>query len=336
MEGTDQSSKLRIVRGVIETHDGKKIVGTFPDSIEKVPINEQSLSSIKFPLTAFHSYEVAMIRVYFFNDEWHLSTSRKLDAFDSYWASSVSFGRQFELLIERISGISELGLDTFLHSLDKNKKYIFLSPLQYDQRCGTTQPAPKDIFWLAGVQTGDGDIVIEPTEDKNLWSILPKTVFETSSELLDYFNNQPASNIELTGFMVCAKDKFVRLVGEDYLYRFNLRNNEPDVRKRYLEIIASNNQPDNDIFYDQHKDTLQPFCKDLDALVVYAHSKYIERFIHKKYHILPKRIHVLLKACHGEYIKDRTTRITVDRIEAILIATFPPRFILNILEELNH
>lgn len=66
--------------------------------------------------------EGTCIRVFYHNNKWHVTTTRKLSAFKSKWGSNESFGELFEKMILEKSGLK---LEEFLDSLNKNLKYSF-------------------------------------------------------------------------------------------------------------------------------------------------------------------------------------------------------------------
>lgn len=48
----------------------------------------------------FDAHEGALLRVFYWQDKWYISTHRKLDAFRSKWASKESFGQMFKNALE--------------------------------------------------------------------------------------------------------------------------------------------------------------------------------------------------------------------------------------------
>lgn len=311
---------LRIVRGVVQTADGTVVVNALPDNVEKITA-AAARDRLTFPFEGFHSYEVALLRMYHFAGRWRLSTSRKLDAHQSFWASDVSFGARFEALVARATGAD---FAAFEASLDPAKRYFFLMPLTGAQRCGALRDLDPAVFWLAATQTGD-QVTLDPA-DEGPWRAVPRVRFETPDELEEFLRESSVEEVELTGVM--ARDLSVRVVKDDYLERYQLRGNEPDVCKRYLELYGKKGV---DTFYAQHEARLDEFARALDQLVVYVHARYIERFVRKQYTVLPKRIHTILRACHGVYLETRAP-VTPARVRAA-IHSFPPRFILNTLAE---
>jgi hypothetical protein len=324
---TDQSDNLRVNNGVIETHSGERVIGCFPE-VERISMNDAD--DLTFPLSVFPSYEVSLIRVYQFQGEWKISTNKKLDAYDSYWSSEFSFGWKFDRLVQKLTEMPEIGLDVFLKSLCPAKGYFFLIPLEGTQRTGNAREHTKDKIWLAGIEEG-GQINLDTNEAPNIWSTLSRVVFETPSELKKYIEEgYKHDDPPLTGAMLCDSKKHIRILHPEYLRLYELRKNEPNIYKRYLEI---ENQQDSKQFFNQHIRYLSPFARDLHSFIIYLHGKYLERYVQRKFQMLPSKVHAVIKTCHGEYLKDRTNRITRARLRDILHTSFPPDFILNTMAE---
>jgi hypothetical protein len=293
------------------------------------PTEEIKLSKaepLEFPLTCYPSYEVSLIRVYFWDGAWRFSTSNKLDAYEAKWASSTSFGEIFESTVTQLSGRD---FTSFLDSLDKELKYFFLVPLTGQNRIGLMRDPLADL-WLAAIEEA-GAISYDVPE--GMWRSLPTLTFNTLDELRQYISEGYERDPIVTGVVVYGEDKFVRILHDSYYDLAILRNNVPDVRRRFLEL--HNVPAKQKLFYQQHEKSLRPFPQLLDGLIRDLHSKYIDRYIHKRFLVLPKLEHAVLKKCHEMYLNGRELGkkdiITRRRLEAILFEFFKPQVILNML-----
>lgn len=91
------STQIKNLRGVIESIDGKIVCKTFPYTDE---YSENDISASLTPKPGYNrrffaSEEGCVLRLYFHNNRWHLSTHKKLDAFTSHWGSKTSYGSMF-------------------------------------------------------------------------------------------------------------------------------------------------------------------------------------------------------------------------------------------------
>ncbi len=73
------------------------ILQGFPYSNEQIITEKSTEEEISFlyknnDWTITEAIEGTLIRIFYFNDKWIITTHRKLDAFKSKWGSEKSFG----------------------------------------------------------------------------------------------------------------------------------------------------------------------------------------------------------------------------------------------------
>ena len=69
-------------------------------------------------------FEGSTIRIFYYEEEWKMGTSRRIEADTSYWTSQKSFK---ELFIEGIkSTYNDINFKDYLETLDKNNCYTYL------------------------------------------------------------------------------------------------------------------------------------------------------------------------------------------------------------------
>ena len=69
--------------------------------------------------SAYPCFDGTLIRAFYHNQKWQLATRKKINAFDSHWSESLSFGELFE-------NISKTPVEYLIYSLDENFAYSFL------------------------------------------------------------------------------------------------------------------------------------------------------------------------------------------------------------------
>ena len=139
----DSDERLKQCRGVVFNKD-KIVLKAYPYHKE---INQSDFSELEKDMegenfekcTFYDALEGALIRMYYFNDKWYVSTNKKLDAFKSKWASTESFGASFKGALESEFSnnkcfsdfIGEVNIENddmltkFKDKLDKNNQYMF-------------------------------------------------------------------------------------------------------------------------------------------------------------------------------------------------------------------
>ena len=312
----------RNIKGIILDHQEKKIIGNFPIPNEYLLPSQQNelTQTIEFPLTAYTSIEGTLIRVFYFQDEWRLSTSSKLNAFDSTWASPVSFGEQFGSYVNRISGVP---LEVFLHSLDKSIKYFFILPTVGINRLGTlpnSDLSDSPRIYLVGVETLDGSLkygeaINSALVEHNLWSYLEQNTFTSMSELLHFVVDQN------TNIIIYKNDNsLTKIVSDYYKYRCDLRNNEIDLFLRYIQLLKDEPKKCDELV-DMYPEI--DLHEEVDLILIdivrYIHNAYIKRYIQREYVVIPKPYYEIMKQCHADY---RTTfrKTTPNKIFDIILS----------------
>ena len=89
-----QEELVRFFNGVIIDKNTLNIICyTFDKCLEETNIN-QNLFDTNVRIQPV--YEGTLMRVYFYNDKWNISTKKMINAYNAKWASSKSFGEMFE------------------------------------------------------------------------------------------------------------------------------------------------------------------------------------------------------------------------------------------------
>ena len=329
---TDQSDHLRITSaGVIETCVGEHIMNAFPETTP-MPASSVLNYHINEACRINPSYEVLMLRVFHFNDNWHIATRRKLDAFDSYWANSTSIGEQFESVVESILGAGPESLDAFLQSLDTQKRYFFLIPLTGQQKI--KKEGCTDVFWLAGTeQEGRLDFEVEK-EPKNAWSYLPRLKFDSSEEMKTWIYKQYKTT-NITGVMLIYPGHHLRVMHPEYYRLFHLRDNSPNLPEQFLTLMKREfkgeiTKADLNMFKKHFE--LKDFAHIFLCKIAMIHDIYMRRYIHKEYVHTTALLHSVLCKCHKQYLQTHA-RVTKNTVLEILLKNYDARALVKIATE---
>lgn len=313
LRGVEMTESLKLyhstdgtMKGLIFNHDEKKVVGNFPTPTElSLPsqVEEFNQTKLQYPIIAYGSIESTLIRVYHFDDEWHLSTSSKIDAYQSSWAEKDSFGIQFEQIVENISGTP---FDVFLNSLDPSIKYFFLLPTRGLNRLGKRPEEETNEIYLVGIELEDGTIKHGNKFDleRNLWSFLDEYTITSYEELLDLVCKQQKNII------IYDSDRLIKCISDEYKQRCELRNNEVDVQIRYIQLLQTDPEKCKAFVKLYPKEN---FFSEIDhylnLIVVFIHKSYMKRYVKKEYVKIPKHYYQIMKTCHQQYLSsfEKTT-----------------------------
>lgn len=315
------SDVKKYCRGLV--FKGEKLVlASFPFTLDLKDTETERVKSLMTDLkqyTVFNSYEGCILRV-FYSDKWYVSTHRKLDAFNSRWSSSTSFGTRFSNILEyyfatsddfkkRLENTSPDAsiLERFFETLDKDNKYIFLLPNSEDNRIvseaknklihvATFKPDLDEKSVTGFKSVFDVDVGLPLAECLN---------FSNCDELLKYvrsLDHKLAQGVVIFGEGL----KSYKIYNSKYLKLFNLRDNEPNIVVRYLEL---RNEPDSarkfKKLYPEHRVKFTNCETLLNRLSTYLWNTYKERYMMKNYLYLRPQYHYIIKQCNLDYLQTR-------------------------------
>ena len=278
------------------------------DELSKI-INEDNINDFKF----FDSHEGTLVRMFFYNNKWYVTTHRKLDAYKSKWASRESFGEQFqkcinyelennEKLKELVSEYNDLeNMEKFKKILNEEKQYMFLL-LNTETNRIVCQPLEYPKMFHVGTMTKDSENI--NYEDEFCIEKPRKHSFENINDLLDYCSKVDISKIQ---GVICFKGNMTyKILNEFYDDFFKVRGNEPSIKFRYLQIrndIESANKLrylyyDYNRQFDIYEDTLYEIATEI-------YNAYVDRFIKRQFVTVPSENFRVIKRCHELYKEDR-------------------------------
>ena len=319
------SETTKHFRGVVIDKDGI-VMKSFPYTPTYVA-DKVMFSSLNPDLSIyriFSAYEGTLIRVFNHSGMWYISTHRKLDAYQSKWASSESFGSIFQRGIEGLLVTSdvlrqnineqELTFDAFLQSLDPEIQYMFLVGVSHASRIVSTQLAPFPSVWHVGSYI------------KNVFDIdhsfgVPKPLehfFDTLQSVTAYVETTNPF-LQQGVFIVGSNFDFFKIISTQYNYFYNLRGNEPDLSIRYFQLRTSSILEDFVFLYGDHLDLFNSIEENLRNVCINIYKAYVNRFIKKQYTTLPKEQYLVLRQCH-DYYKYTRQKITLDIVWSIMNA----------------
>lgn len=228
--------------------------------------------------------EGSMIRVFWYNNEWRIGTSRKIDAVYSHWGSDKSFK---ELFLETLE-LPENNIH--LQNLDKECCHTFL--LQHpDVKLGL------DIEMAC----------IIPLNKINLETLVETkldTCFRTKLRMPELLTK----NLKLSEnyMVICDDGTRIKFLNPEYAYVRKILNNNPSLKWGYLEAIQK--QVWHVMrYYFQSKRTL---FDNIDVKIVVActniQQEYYNKYILKnKDYKWNKKYERTLIQLHARYLKTR-------------------------------
>jgi len=300
----DSDGKLKHARGIVqEIESGNVLFETLPFTEEYSPSTVGEIDLNEW--NVYHSIEGCLIRVFWYKTRWYVSTNKKLNAFQSRWSSRKSFGEMFQEGLVAISGNPNI-LETLLDSLDKSYAYFFLVAYNNENRvvCRAAKPKESVVFVCRSH--------LESKTFDHQWSHKPEIPTHTpvpTSDIHDLASFVDQLDIrQYQGLILFHKteNRQIKIIHPRYSELANIRNNNPNLRFRYLEVRSDDAQ--RKLLFDLYPSYQDMFLEYENILYQVAKMikfYYIQRYIKNKYVTLPKEEYVLMKKCHDWYLLDR-------------------------------
>ena len=317
----NSNEEVKNMRGIIVDYCGKLICKTFSFTPEYSPEQYDELEKILSPCDKckfFLSKEGTTLRLYYYNNKWHLSTHRKLDAFKSYWGSNKSFGELFE---KTINTQLELTLEEFYNSLDKDYIYAFLLTNNSENRV-VCYSSLSSIFCVGIFKMKDNNTILLDTNDyvKITGISTPKQLqFESVRALCDFVKY--ISYYSNPGVVVyLPNDNLIKVINSTYSSLYKIRGNQPNLKFRYLQIRNDNEVKEKFLFlYSDFENLFKDVENKIFSLATLIFEVYKIRYIHKHFLVVPGNQHYILKLCHHWHLQDRVTnKITLKKVLEII------------------
>lgn len=284
----------------------------------------------------FYSPEGTMLRLFYFQGDWHIVTHKKLSAFQSRWSCNFSFGELFIQALEKIIGnVSETQesnvYETFVNHLDKGKIYYFMLRSNYQNRviCHTSTVSEKDsLIFIGHRETTDFQFFLANSEIENemLRKIRQPLQVEHKFSNIDsvfHFVEKSIDPFEYQGLIGFCKDEFdyhmIKIVNSRYKELIKIRGNNHNLKYRYIEIRNDPTKVEKlFMLYPKYVTVFQDFEKILTKISKKISRTYVDRYIHCKYVTLPKEEYIILRKCNEWCIKNNEKYVSVKTILNII------------------
>jgi hypothetical protein len=322
----DNNSPLQVKRsrGLV-FHGNDLVLKTFPYTDEYSLEDQHSMEQFIKPLFIkdnlvqcrfFRSYEGSLIRVFNFNDEWFVSTHRKLDAFKSKWSSITSFGQMFfdgvrkQMIIEEDDkrDIKEI----FYSRLDKNKSYMFLVLPIEDNRvvCQVPKEGCTTVYHVGTYENFPSKVF---SLDEKIPDF-PKPEEYKFTDFEEFEDEIRKTNIDLyQGIIIFGPNQqLIKVLEPRYFYLFRLRGNEQSIKYRYLQIRSEGDKwKDFGKLYPNFIPDFKDYERCISQIADDIFNAYSKRYIKKENVVVPQEEFQVMRKCNQWYREDpKNNRIT--------------------------
>lgn len=297
-------------RGLIwrKEQDGDVLVcKTFPyteEYTELTPDITQKLSSGTWKF--YPSYEGTIIRIV--NDPMTntqlITTHKKINAYESFWGSSKSFGELFETSIkERYESCSEENVENpfylFLSLLPKNMHHTFLLCSNLDNMIVSNKD--NEVFYVGSFDNTSNKYlgINKDVSDKLSSFCSTMAELELKNDVQDILKYMDDINPLQQQGILAINDSFdiFKLINPVYKSLSELRGNTPSLSDRYIELlrVESNMLDDFVHFFSNHNHIFNQIHEMYESVIYYLYYVVRERYENGKYVNTSPFLHNIVK-----------------------------------------
>lgn len=352
---------LRRVRGWIFDTATKKCLSAgcgCPTEWEEMSEQHDSDEMVDASWRVYESVEGTMLRVHYSSDRWHVSTNRKLNAYQSRWSSPRTFGEQMEAVLRHLVPVEEEAtpesmhtMSSFLASLDPSQVYSFLLRNEESNRIQCTVPetwADKLVYVgrhpLGAPPAFDTWTFAEDDSERGahaLLSPLPTLrrvdVSGTWRDVHALANTLSPTDAQGILCLHVPSGRAVKVFSDAYREAVRIRGAHPNIRVRYLEVRGDAALRDalrqHFPFYQSTFDEVE---RALHHATLHLQGAYVQRYIRNDRSVmLPRDEFVFIKRVHEHYLQDRDNNRVYPQTIRNMLDALPPAQLHRVLKSVQ-
>jgi len=328
----DSPESHKRMRGIICNKEDCEIVPSFgfmdTFTIKESDVLEELLTPIE-NWRFYKSVEGTLLRCFHYQNQWYLSTHRKLDAFQSRWSCRETFGELFVKEVRRLA----LSSDTQMMSTatgDINDDHVLMTWFYSILH-------PETIYYFLLRSNSENRIVCHPAKSISqllyigsvpLCKPVSEFFYDDTIPFLSHMEKQEQITTmdgcwtvtsllerveqmdpyEYQGILAWEQHthKQLKLFNSEYCRLYELRDNNPNLRFRFLELRRDETQLAQFYrLYPKYSDVFDDYEESIRQLSRCLHQYYIARYIKNQYITLPKEEYEVVKKAHQWYLQDK-------------------------------
>ena len=300
-------------RGIILEKDTNKVI-CYSLNKMNTDFNEKNVKWENCKI--YEAIDGTQIRLYYYNNEWNVTTTRCINAKKSSWNYMKNF--------------YELYKDVELDTTELNTDYTYTFILRHIENRIVSNITKNE---LIHIHTRNNKTYEEINEDINE-VINCKNLNELDFENFEDFKKElKNSTFETRGYVIYYENKKYLFETDEYKYVKELKGNHRNVTYQYIDLLKKNKYEEYLEYYPEKKLLFTNVENELKELSNQIHSLYIQKNIKKEitFNDIPKEFKKLMYNLHNIYITESTI-ITRDIIFEYLREQ-SPGFVVNLLKQ---
>lgn len=232
-------------------------------------------------------FEGSLIKLYYYQNEWKISTSRHINADRNYWASNKSFKHLFVEALKYTYNLDSL--DNYLNLLDKNCTYTLL--MQHPENNMVCSSCVPILYNINKIDMTNEKLIEERLDKDNL-------TVDLKIQDLDRHTKNYMVYIENENGTISR----IKLLSQKFMELKVIRSNNADIAHTYLEYLKDQKKLDELICkFPEHYETFDKMNQLIEKTCINIHNLYYQIYINKSVINIPKYYLQTLKQLHGQY-----------------------------------
>jgi hypothetical protein len=317
-------------------------------------INETNYNNFNY----VHAIDGQLLKVYYFNRTWNITTNNTTNAINSKWSSEVmTFGIHFanffkSILDDYLFEIDDIlypdadkNVDIFLQKLfskklNKNKIYFFFITAHKSEEIVPLKNHPKQIFLIKTYDIKTQTYNYNDVITINNYSITSQKFlkFKSYNEVITFFNNIDTTLYQ--GLLLYHKydstKPTIKILHPAYKYYYDLRNNISSIYAAYIlnwkKFFFHKSITIKQLFNFVQKFKLVEFEKKFHIFLTnfthYIHNIYIKKYIVKQNIFIPDDIKHIIYKLHSLYMLNKQST-TIEVVYKFLLFNVNLLYIYN-------
>jgi hypothetical protein len=311
---------------ILSKADNRIVCFGFPRTVE---VNEDP--KIDGPIVATEYLGGSLIRAYYHNGKWRLSTNGAINAYDNFWISKKSIGALFDEMLCKIYRQSTTFAESPLAEL-LNRNYSYQFILQHPEI--HLEMAERPMLFHVGTFDNTARVYL----DQERAHRLPQPEIVVFNNFAELSTAVKKMNNKVFGFTFCSEadqstqhNRF-KLLTKNFVQMQKLIGRTSNLYLRYLEAKAEG--VDSELIKAFPSIRYYAGWVDKSTLTIAKEvvRLYIEKFV-KKNHATPINFYLrpIIAAAHDKYMFVNHVNVSIDTVMKQLLAEHPKRmnFILN-------
>lgn len=275
-----------------------------------------------------HAVSGSLIRVFFYNEKWIVSTKKCIDASKAKWMSKKNY---YELFYECIEE------SILIHYLKKNFCYSFI--LDHPDNNIFKK---NDITRLYHISSRNMDTLCEVIENIGVMQLNKIFIEENKLENL-YIEISNTTNVQYEG-IIFIDNYFNRWkLTSPYIKKLKkIWGNTNDRFRYYLELRKDHNRLLEYLtYFDEDKNIFLQYEQNISNFAYVILQKYILKHIQKVNKVVPYYFSKIIYKIHGDYFKTKN-KTNHDKVMLALLELTPNQILFmmkchaKIIEEINY